>query len=95
MTKLKTPQEIAREIVHEYSNPPVGAFYTSKALVGMIKRAILERDAQVKEACARLSNNPYGDEICAFGDDEPSQVGEKIAKAIRALDLSGGKDGEE
>lgn len=34
---------------------------------------------------ARLAVNPYGNEVQAMAGDEPSAVGEKIARAIRVL----------
>lgn len=41
------------------------------------------RDKQ--EACARLAEEPYSDEVKACGPDSPKTVGRKIARAIRAL----------
>jgi hypothetical protein len=36
------------------------------------------------EACAKVAENPYSDAVEALGGDEPSAVGRKIARAIRA-----------
>ena len=38
-----------------------------------------------RERAARLAESPYGDEVQAYGSEEPKAVGLKIAKAIRAL----------
>lgn len=34
---------------------------------------------------ANVAENPYSDEVCAFGGDSPKTVAEKIASAIRKL----------
>ena len=52
-------------------------------LVAEIERLQGEVAAE-REACARLSENPYSDSVQAYGQDEPLAVGSKIAAAIRA-----------
>ena len=61
---------------------------TTDILITAIDVAIRARiDTAVseeREACAKIAQRPYGDEVEAFGGDEPMAVGNKIAAAIRA-----------
>lgn len=84
MTKLKTPEEIARELVVHHERE---WSYVNKGqhLRAAIAQAIRERDAQVKEACAQIAE----EHVCGCGDH-----GTEPGRLIRTLDLSGGKDGE-
>jgi len=42
---------------------------------------------ELKRQAIALASNPYGDEVCALGSDEPKAVGDKIARAIEAINL--------
>lgn len=49
------------------------------------KQADADGYARGIEEAAKVCENPYSDEVEAYGPDEPLTVGSKIAKALRAL----------
>jgi hypothetical protein len=76
-----TPEDRAEEIAHWFCVEGT-AFWSE------LRKHVLEAvEAAVRaerERCAKIAENPYGDEVRALGLDEPSMVGRKIAAALRA-----------
>lgn len=56
---------------------------TATARRSFVARALAAARAEEREACAKVAESPYGDEVAASGDAEPREVGRLIAAAIR------------
>ena len=86
--------ELAERVNREWSTERLLAAERDRgadAIVELTKKydALLAAEREkVREMCAAVASDPYIDEIRAFANDPPSTVGEKIAKAIRQLDLT-------
>ena len=77
ITTEKTTNEIAEDLARAYAARLNGMQLW--ALAKAIEKALRDRD----ERAAKIAERPYSDEVAAFGNDQPSAVGEKIALAIR------------
>lgn len=42
---------------------------------------------QIREEAAKVAEHPYSDEVNALGPNEPQEVGDKIARAIRSIEI--------
>lgn len=78
-------EERARRLVGDM--PWVTEHLTPKQLADLpkqIETCILAAVCQEREACAKVAANPYGDDVAAYGYEQPQAVGLKIADAIKA-----------
>lgn len=88
-----TPEERAARCINDnleffkaiHTAPGTDMMAQSLKLAAVLRDLIRDTERAKVEECARLADNPYGDEVEALGTDEPKTVGMKIAKAIRAL----------
>lgn len=95
MTKLKTPEEISRELICELFGYAVSEDLPKMYLkdIDRIAQLITERDAQVKEACVVVLKEKQLDFLARQLGYEARLIEVAIAD-VNALDISGGKDGE-
>lgn len=52
-------------------------------------------EAEALERAADVAESPYSDAVMAYGTDEPAAVGQKIARAIRAMSTPPAYEGGE
>jgi hypothetical protein len=87
-----TPDELYAEVL-EFARHQVTTL--ERRLPALLASAREIGRAEEREACARLAERPYGDEVAAYAGDEPLAVGRKIAAVIRAREDVRAAKGEE
>lgn len=71
--------KLAEEALDQITNPD--GDHAQAVIVALINKV---REEALEEA-AKVSDNPYSDEVDCYGSDQPAKVAMNIAQAIRAL----------
>jgi len=80
-----TPEDEARRFVAKWDGWLALVGEPRAKLIRDLAAALRKARAEALEEAAKVSKNPYSDEVRAYGSDEPLAVGLKISNAIRAL----------